>query len=300
VRNGALYVNSFIEYYKKLGVTHLYFIDNDSSDGTVELIKRHNATTVYETALPFKDYECSIRRVMIKKLIDNRWCLAVDIDEFFDYPFSEIVSLGKFIGYLEASGYTALVAYMLDMFSSKPIGKRGKSDEDFFRESDYDYYDLSDIVFMDYPTNRRACNGNTLSDTRIKDCMGGIRKRMFGNISSYFLIKHPLLFINKRIEPFTHPHFSNNAVIADVSGVLRHYKLVASFFERIKKAIDDNNFPNYAQVEFKSYYNYFLSNGNLEIDTAHQQKWECVNRLVDQGLLYASDKYKYYVNEGHL
>ncbi len=37
VRDGRPYVNSYVEHYLSLGVKHLFFLDNDSTDGTVEV-----------------------------------------------------------------------------------------------------------------------------------------------------------------------------------------------------------------------------------------------------------------------
>jgi Glycosyl transferase family 2 len=38
VRDGRPYVRSFVEHYSSMGVKHLIFLDNGSTDGTVEAL----------------------------------------------------------------------------------------------------------------------------------------------------------------------------------------------------------------------------------------------------------------------
>src|SRR5687768_8207384 len=57
VRNGRPYVRSFVEHYRDLGVKHLFFLDNGSTDGTVEALRNYENVTVLRTRLPFKEYQ---------------------------------------------------------------------------------------------------------------------------------------------------------------------------------------------------------------------------------------------------
>jgi hypothetical protein len=91
--NELLLLPFFIRYYKKLGVTHFIFIDNNSSDGTVEYLKNQND-------LNLELYCCSdsyakanfgitwVNEILNLKMRD-KWCLVVDIDELLVFPSSE-------------------------------------------------------------------------------------------------------------------------------------------------------------------------------------------------------------------
>src|SRR5215217_168488 len=57
VRNGRPYVKSFVEHYFSLGVKHAFFLDNGSTDGTVEALRAYDNVTVLQTYLPFKEYQ---------------------------------------------------------------------------------------------------------------------------------------------------------------------------------------------------------------------------------------------------
>src|SRR5215217_4332927 len=57
VRDGRPYVKSFVEHYLSLGAKHLFFLDNESTDGTVEALKKYDNLTVLRTTLPYKEYK---------------------------------------------------------------------------------------------------------------------------------------------------------------------------------------------------------------------------------------------------
>src|SRR5919112_6774037 len=82
VRDGRPYVKSFVEHYRSLGAKHLFFLDNNSTDGTVEALKTYDNTTVLRTELPFKNPKGGLRgtETHFKQYLigrfgkKNRWC----------------------------------------------------------------------------------------------------------------------------------------------------------------------------------------------------------------------------------
>src|SRR5215217_7180366 len=132
VRDGRPFVKSFVEHYFALGVKHLFFLDNGSTDGTVEALKTYDNTTVLRTELPYKNPKGGLggTETLFKQYLigrfgkKDRWCLYADIDELFDYPYSDVVGLDSFLGYLTQKSYTAVAAQMLDMFPEEPLSGR--------------------------------------------------------------------------------------------------------------------------------------------------------------------------------
>ena len=294
VKNGEHYIDQFIKHYKNLGARHIYFIDNYSSDDTVLKIKKYSNVSIYSTDLLFKDYECEIRNKIISLVSKDRWCLAVDIDEFFDYPYSDRISMKQFIRYLNKYKYTGVVANMLDMFSKKPfIHEKNKQDDDFVKTCCY--YDISNIVKHDYGLYEEN-KKNQFESKYIKIYKGGIRSKIFGNNSPFFLIKHPLMFIDENIIPFTTPHFCNMAKLADVTCILKHYKFINSFFDKVKKIISENNYPKYALTEYKMYNDYFKKNTSIGFYSENSMKFNNVIELVENDFINVSQKYTDYIN----
>jgi Glycosyl transferase family 2 len=121
VRNGELYIRSFLDHYRSMGVRHFVFLDNGSADHTLEMLRKQEEVTVLQTEAPYNKYENTMKRYLAERFSCGRWNLCADIDELFDYPFSEKLSLRDFLGYLNNNNYTAVVAQMLDMFSDVPL-----------------------------------------------------------------------------------------------------------------------------------------------------------------------------------
>ena len=100
LRNGRPYIKAFIEHYLSLGAKHIVFLDNGSTDGTVEALKGYDNVTVLRSMLPYKRYNVAMKRYLIERFGRGRWTLSVDMDELFDYPYSDVVSLRSLLRYL--------------------------------------------------------------------------------------------------------------------------------------------------------------------------------------------------------
>jgi len=57
VRDGEFYLRSFLEHYLNMGVKQIVFLDNGSTDRTLEILKKHRNVSVFQTLLEFKNYE---------------------------------------------------------------------------------------------------------------------------------------------------------------------------------------------------------------------------------------------------
>lgn len=92
-----------------------------------------------------------MKRYLIERFGRGRWTLSVDIDELFEYPCSDVVSLKALLGYLNENSYTAVVSYMLDMFPEKPLFEDAPlMEEDLPLKELHRFYDISDIDTRSY------------------------------------------------------------------------------------------------------------------------------------------------------
>lgn len=295
VKNGVEYIRTFMEHYHRLGARHFFFIDNGSTDDTVALLKQYPNLTIYQTGLPHKKYECEIRRTVIEKHCQNNWCLCADIDELFDYPYSHQVSMDYFLRYLNTHHYTAVLSYLLDMFAIEHEFIAKKVEPDMVAQ--YCYYDLSYIHKSPYHQSFFAyTRDNRLADPHMKSYSGGIRRKVFQNKkSSYLLTKHPLLFIDSKIEPVVHPHFCNKAYIADVNGVLKHYKLISSFKNRVISSLESEDYSYYGEQEHKQYLKTINDKDQLRLYSRKSKELKSVDQLTHEGFLRVSTIYRTYV-----
>lgn len=285
-RNGGIYLENFIQYHFSMGIKHIVFVDNGSTDNSFEIIKSYDNVSLYKTNLNFRKYESKIRNFLFNKFSKNRWGLCIDIDEFFDFPYSNKISLRDLLEYLNKFGYTALIAQMLDLFSKKPLPKMEGNDNQHFREK-HIYYDLTKIKKINYKDHQIGRH-NVLKNENIKFYTGGIRSKIF-NLDVY-LTKHPLIFNSRKVIPFTHPHksiFINNA---DISAVIYHYKFLSNFFEFVTNAVEQSNYAH-DSADYRAYLKVIETNKKINIFSEDSKMLKNVNQLIEDDFLSVSSEY---------
>ena len=298
VRDGRPYVKSFIEHYLSLGVKHIFFLDNGSTDGTISVAQGYENVTILQTELPFKGHEYSLKQYLIAHFgKKDRWCLCADIDELFNYPYSAVVGLGSFLGYLNGKSYTAVAAQMLDMFPEEPLsGSRAGTLPDEPLKERHRFYDVSNIKRKSFKELRRRFLNNTLESDEIELFTGGIRDTIFATDTT--LTKHPLVFSDGRIKPMADSaHWVDNARVADLTCVLFHYKFLDGYFHhQAAQAVREGQYNNISPV-YKKYLQVLEGTPDLRIKQESSREIESVNDLIETGFLVVSEDYMVLVYE---
>jgi len=291
VRDGQPWIVQFMEHYSSLGARHVVFLDNGSHDATVTVAAGYENVTVLRSNLPFNGYELLLRQYLIQRFGKGRWSLCVDIDELFDYPYSDIIGLASLLGYLKSKSYTAVAAQMLDMFPKGPLAGPIGGREESFRER-HNLYDLSGIKRKDI---EQHSGRNNLFDSPAIECLaGGIRETVFDVMPR--LTKFPLVFSDGVVKPVEgSPHHIDNARIADFSCVLFHYKYVGHFHEQAAQAAQEENHWNNS-AQYKQYLKVLNENPDLTLRHDTSQEIQSVNDLLEEQLLVVSDDYVSWVN----
>jgi hypothetical protein len=330
VRDGRPYVRSFVEHYRSLGVKHIVFLDNGSTDGTVEALKEHDDVTVLRSKLPYERYNVTAKQYLIERFGRGRWILCADIDELFDYPHSDIVSLDSLLGYLNDKGYTAVAAQMLDMFPEEPLSEAAGDEDEPLKER-HKFYDVSSVHRWSYVTNaadardhwayrrglscdiseirmqgysatntrnprnrwvhRKTCGArNVLANEDIEVYTHGIQSIVFGDEPP--LTKHPLVFVDEKIRPNDlSDHSVSDARLADFTCVLFHYKFLEHFYQWVKQVVrQDWYFPSY-NSKYKKWLGVLEKNPSLRLKRESARELGSVNELVENGFLVVSEEY---------
>ena len=285
VKNGELVIEDFINYYLDLGVEHMIFLDNGSQDQTAELASKYTKVTVLRSHFPFRnDGDMRLREYLTDYYGYGRWSLCVDIDEYFDYPHSNLISLNQFIKYLINYGYTAVVTQMLDMFPEQLQRQRSTP----FIRSAHKYYMIDNLVKEKYriwDSGRAALpvNPDHASIT------GGIRKALFD--ASPSLTKHALIYHSSKTRRDKWGHFLDKGVVADVSCVLLHYKFTSVFFQQVEEAVKkEHHFRN--SSEYKQYHHVLKDLTVIDFPISNASIWSGVDKLIEQNLLNTSSAYE--------
>jgi len=292
MRDALPYVRSFVEHYFSLGAKHLVFLDNGSRDGTVEVLRAHENVTILHTDVSFKEYQKYLKRYLIHRFGKrDRWVLYVDQDELFDYPYSDVVSLGSFLHYLTENSYTAVVAQMLDMFPEEPVSRAANVEDEPLKER-HRFYDVSDIAAQDYHAFQRS--RNVVANQEIEVHKGGILKTVFGRHA--FLTKHPLVFLDEEIESmYPGAHWVGGARVADISCPLFHYKFIGDVHERTMRAVEEDSYAN-DSAKYRKFLKTLEQNPELSVKRETARELRHVNDLVENQFLVVSGDYLIWVD----
>jgi hypothetical protein len=269
VRNEALRLPYMLSYYKKLGVTEIFAIDNGSTDDTAKILAKESSCHLFYTEDSFEQFGDWIR-----KLLDSYgqgcWSLVVDADELLVYPLIERISLNKLCKYLDQHGFKAMHCLLLDMY---PQGS--------LKNSDYaaNLDPLSCAKWFDQTGYLRP---------RVR-YYGGMRKRVFG--IEPCLTKYPLLRYGKDNIPADGMHNVTTAKIADVTGALLHFKYLQDFHERVVEEAKREQHWNQAS-EYKAYARAVESDPNFSLDYEESTEYGDWHTLEGKELIQVPSRFK--------
>ena len=296
-KDSEYHVVPFIEHYRRLGAKHVVLLDTGSTDRTIARASAYPFVSVFETSVPFRNTNRQMRRYLVRRFCGrDRWALVVDIDEHFDYPCSDRVDLASLLRYLRGRRFTAMVAYLLDMLPDRPLGAIDAAEplRDTFR-----WYDVSAVRRISYfETDGYRCERwvrhNTVANPEIKRYVGGIRAQAF-DLRDVYLIKHPLMRRDGRTR-LVHQHFVDFATVADITGVLYHYKFVPGFRAKVDAAVRDGTYAGNSW-EYRHYQRALDRDPDMMLKSSTARELRSVDDLVDDGFLQVTDDYRHWVEK---
>lgn len=283
MRDAGYFIGPFIAHHQALGVRHIVIVDNGSRDDTVAIASGFDGVTVIRNTLPAKRYEVLLRDVAARQVLRGGWVLFADADEMFEVPLG--APLPRLMAYLNGQGFTAMVAQMLDLFSPLPYGA-GKAWDYGQVIAQADRYSLRHVISVPYHDRDQIgfswfLDGND-GDVALK--IGGLRAEVFGE--ACFLSKHSLVRNVAGVQLMTHPHCASGVRVADVTGLLRHYKLAGDYLARDRASVAAGTWDHAEDAKRLA----AAKGGDaFVIAPDAPQVYNGPSALVDQGFLEASD-----------
>ncbi len=289
VRNEAIRLPYFYKYYRELGADRFFVIDNASSDLTIQYLVKQADTHVFYTEGHFKNKEIWLKEIMDQYGV-GYWCLVVDADEIFQYPYCERVNLRLLCNFLDKEGKSTIENLLVDMYPKGRIKdcvyKMGDS---LIEHSPY---------FDPYCYERLSCMRRHVmleSKMQMTAYFGGTRKRLFG-IENLCCSKYSFIKYSQGILLDAGMHFVLGASASNIQGVVLHFKFLHDFCQRVYEEVKREEHFNKAK-EYKKYQEKIMAG---EFDAVyHNNSIRYINtqQMLDLGFMKISDDFKAYLRE---
>ena len=252
-RNERTRLPFFLNYYRDMGVGHFVFVDNDSTDGSLDYLSGQPDVSVWHTRASYKRSRFGVDWLnwLQRKYADGHWCLVVDPDEFLVYPFCDTRPLQALTDWLDASSIKSFSAMLLDMYP------KGRLDAQPYEEG----RDPIEIACWFDSGNYSLRKNKKFGNLWIQ---GGPRSRVFFRdmpAKAPALNKIPLVKWDKKYTYVSSTHMllprGLNQVYDEwggekASGVLLHAKFLDTFSAKAKEELERKQHYS-ASVEYRAY-----------------------------------------------
>ncbi len=277
-RNEMIQLPYFLLYYRQLGITQFFFVDNNSDDGSLEFLLEQADCHVWWTSDSYTQMGVRYINYLIDNyILDNQWYIVADADEYLVYPNCEQQKLKQLTNYLDRGGFEAVSCYMLDFFPEnyqKQI--QIKSGDNLLQKAPYFYnnYYFYDHLISSY-----------------KAVYGGIFHYFFPYTSDWL---YKVLLMKKGIKPTVSNHNSSPAIISPITSVALHFKLIGDV--GLKSKIETGRkIHNGGGIRYQRYATLFeniIYNEFKFTDLPKTTKYENSHQLVDLKLINTSDDWE--------
>lgn len=118
MRNEALRLPWFLDYYRAMGIRHFLVVDNGSDDGGRDYLSGQEDVSVWLAHTSYKAARFGMDWLnwLLHRHGAGHWCLTVDPDEFLVYPHHDTRPLQALTDWLDASNIRSFSAMLLDMY----------------------------------------------------------------------------------------------------------------------------------------------------------------------------------------
>lgn len=237
VYNESSRLKKYIEHNLSIGIDHMIFIDNNSDDNPVEIIKDYDCCSVFFTSSSYAQSRCGNDWInyLIHKYALHHWCIFVDVDEHFIYPHCDTRNIHELVDFFERNKKYSVYSTMVDLYRS-PF-----DDNFYFDSAGYFYFVNNYRTYVKGGPRVRIYNSKHPGEAPVNE-------------------KYPLIKLDKNVlyrssshtlfpSSYCTSHFSNKIF---PTGVIAHYKFDDAFSQKITEALERlEHFGG--SIEYKEY-----------------------------------------------
>lgn len=237
-KNEALRLPHFLDHYRKLGCSRFVIIDNESSDGSFEYLKRQGDVCLYQApAARFRETRSGRDwiNVLARHYAPYEWALCVDTDELLMWPGCVAQGIQGLLSKAERLGLNRVFTPMVDAYSEYAVLDM----PEYFPGESF----LNACPWVDPPSSYRGFWSKGLLVI-----YGGPRARhsMSGK-SGPIMSKQAFWRVEPNVDFFNGSHFDCFGHPSPLVAILLHFKFMPDFSEKIQQALDDKQHWNNAQ-----------------------------------------------------
>ena len=292
VRNEKFRLPFFLDYYRKLGVKEFFAIDNESTDDTQAYLLNQNDVHVFHTTQAYKSSNAGRdwTTEIANKYCEGDWCLTLDVDEFFVFPYMEHVDLTTMVSYLDTFGYQGVFSIFLDFYSNRLLSETHYAEN----ASPFDVCE-----YFDSPESYSCYEREIFPHIEIK---GGPRQRVFwaGEEDPKVGPSMRKLVLIKWQKGFTYTHSTHSCTplkLADVTGAIAHFKFLSHFAQYAKEEVKRNaRIAN--SIDWKVYAKVLDTSDVCFYSDGTSLKYENSKSLLKANVISASINYADYCLHG--
>lgn len=283
VRDGCVRLPFFLDYYRKLGISHFFVVDNGSADRTRELVLEQPDCSLWTTQQRYSTARSGVHwnNYLLRKYCMEKWVLTVDIDEFLVYPKMESRSLRDLVGFLDHTGCTSMFAPMVDCYSAGYLSQAHYNPGDnpldicpyFDRTGYYRSWSRKGQLFLKGGPRYRAFfserpqDAPALNKTPLVRWTAGTR---------YINSTHNMKPLQSRVYDKTGPA---------PSGALLHFKFFSEFKDQVKNEVDRGEHWKGA-LQYRQYDRKLQQAEDLNLFCEISEKYKSVSDLELAGLVW--------------
>jgi Glycosyl transferase family 2 len=292
IRDENLRLPFLLEHHRHLGVSRFFFIDNGSTDGSLEFLLEQDDCHVFASGGKFfaENVEPPVWSNALRGVYgEGHWCLSLDADEMFVYPRCEDIPLGKFCRYLDNSNVSAVVALVVDMYGEGAVLRatyeRGKS---FLAACPY----FDPAMGHEIPVDGGYPPVLTFSRFRERAFWTGQHKKR----RPPCITQVPLVKWQKGTAYLIAQHSLNFARLSDLQAAVLHFKFLPGFYKSISASLKENeNLREKGLEERTAYVDTLTSNPDLTLIYDGSERYRNSGQLVELGWMKTSTAYEDYV-----
>jgi glycosyltransferase involved in cell wall biosynthesis len=282
VRNELLRLEANLRHHRDLGVDRFFVIDNGSDDGTIEFLETQPDVHLFSTTDKFSSSWGGAlwKNALLDAYATGHWVLNLDADELFVFPRYEALGLRNFCAFLDGAGARGVFCLMLDMYSDRPLAETRHPPGAALVET---------CPYFDRRTYRLLPAETLFPPMQI---YGGVRERLFGQhlgdrYRAPMIAKVPLVKWAAGDRYTAATHHMTPVPLADVTGVLLHFKFLSDFASRA--AIETARGEHYQDsIEYRAYLELVRDHGLTDLMAEVSARYENSAQLVRMHMMQTS------------